>query len=181
MVGVPHLKARIEHVSVPVPPPSMTKNEQFESGYTSINSDSDDSSKEQRAHTAKPPKHRRQTHAPIVSIARSKSALRGAHQHHSIEPKQVSPLNFDQSNNNHRLRTTRTLISIDTTPFQKFTPNLKILKVLEDFTFYLSSRNYCPYRYAIIQLANHFLPDMPKRRLNRAANFILPKKNGTML
>jgi hypothetical protein len=134
MVGGPNLKARTQCISALVPSSSATKHEQFESGYGSTNSSSDDSSKNQRVHTAKSRKHRRQTPIPTLNTHRSKSVLHGTSQRdatvrNSTKQQQLQQLNLDPINNYPRLKTANSRISIDATPFQKFVPNQKVINI----------------------------------------------------
>jgi hypothetical protein len=115
MVGGPSLKACTQYISAVVPPSSSAaKHEQVKSGFGSSNSISDDSSKHQRAHTAKSRKHRRQTPLPTKDTSRPKSVL------HTTYPR-------DPVGNYRRLTTASSRISIDAKPFQEFIPNHKVV------------------------------------------------------
>jgi len=140
MVGGPSLKARTQYISVLVPSSTLTKHEQFESGYGSTNSASDESLKYQRIKTAKPRKHRRQTPVPTVNTRRSKSVLPATHRRDSIErvsrkQQQLQQLNLDPIGNYRPLKTTNSRISIEATPVQKLIKNQKVLRVFYDFYY----------------------------------------------
>jgi hypothetical protein len=142
MVGGPTSKARTQYISALIPPSTGAKLEQFESGYGSENSASDDSSKRRRIRTARSQKHHRQTDASTSSTQRPATVLNGIHQRDSIERNNVKrhqQLNSDPIGNYRRLKTANTRISIDAIPFQAFIPNQKVIRILLDFHFIFHS------------------------------------------
>lgn len=142
MVGSLNLQMHTGHISARIPSLSTTKYEPLELDHNSINSDSDDSLEDQGVHTIRSWQHRHQTSASTGNLIRSKSA----HQRNSIESRPIQHVELDPINNYHRLKSAKTLISIDSTPFQKFTPTTKIIQVHEDFTSYLHGINCSIYR-----------------------------------
>jgi hypothetical protein len=146
MVVGPNSKAHTQSITALVPL-LATKHEQFESGYSSTNSASDESLKYERVYTAKSRKSCQQTPNVTVKINRPKSVLYGTHQRDSIErnstkQQQHQRLNRDPIKNYHRLKTATPRISIDTTPFEKIVQNQKIIKVLHHYIFYIRNVNY---------------------------------------
>ena len=122
MVGGPTSKARTQYISALVPPSIAAKSEQFESGYGSTNSASDDASEYQRLHTTRSRKHRQQTPVPTANISRSKSALhdaRGRSSKERVSTKQQQQLNRDPNSNSRRLKTANSRVLINATPVQK--------------------------------------------------------------
>ncbi len=132
MVGGSSLKARTQYISAVVPSSTAAKHEQFESGYGSTNSTSDDSSHHQRTHTARSRKHRQKTPTLSEKIYRSKSVLNGTYRRDSIErvsTKKQQQLNLDLNDNCRRLKTANSRVLIDTKPVQKFIQNQKVIRV----------------------------------------------------
>jgi hypothetical protein len=130
MVGGSSSKARTQYISAVVPPSTAAKHEQFESGYGSTNSTSDDSSHHQRTHTASSRKHRQKTPVLPANTYRSKSVLNGTYRRDSIEhistKHQQQQLYLNPNNNCRRLITVNPRVLIDTKPVQKFIQNQKV-------------------------------------------------------
>ena len=122
MVVGSSLQAQTEYISAFFPASlSATKSDQFESGYGSTNSTSDDSTEYQRIHTAK---HRERTLTPTMNCSRSKSVLRST--------QQSSSMDRDLIENYHQLTTKNSRISIDILRFQKVESNQKVREILEN-------------------------------------------------
>jgi hypothetical protein len=129
MVGGSSSKARAQYISAVVPPSTAAKHEQFESGYGSTNSTSDESLHHQRTHTARSRKHRQKTPVLPANTYRSKSVLNVTYRRDSIEhvsTKHQQQLYLDPDNNCRQLITANPRILIDTKPVQKFIQNQKV-------------------------------------------------------
>lgn len=120
MVGGPTLKARTEYISALIPPPLSSKHEQFESGYGSTNSTSDESSKHQRIQTARSQKHHRLTSATTDRLSTKQ------------QQQQLQQLNLDPISNYRRLKTANSRISIDTA-----LPIHKVIRVSNNFIYFI--------------------------------------------
>ena len=111
------LKVRNQYVSALIPLSSTAKHEQFESGYGSENSASEDSPKH---HQTKSQKHRQVPPTSTRNVHRPKSVMHDTHPRDSIErgnTKQQSSIG--PTNNYHRLKTANSRISVDLAPLQK--------------------------------------------------------------